>query len=199
MMEIGRGGACVSARVAPQGRIHRSFPAHNACIFGVETPLDVRAGTQAPPLRFRLGRLRVEWLISFGWITRGWLVLFGGLRVDGWCCLVDCVWMSALTHFVWEVIFANVATRVCEWMCGEIKPVGLVLLPAQGCRRKEATLGKGGGREPMPSALYFLKSICVWGNHPFVAGGNVSFLMVLDGQNQLKGHTVHCGRWLLHI
>ena len=51
----------------------------------------------------------------------------------------------------------------------------------------------------MPSALYFLKSICVRGNHPFVVGGNVSFLMVLDGQNQLKGHTVHCGRWLLHI
>ena len=24
--EIGRGGACVPARVAPQGRIHRSFP-----------------------------------------------------------------------------------------------------------------------------------------------------------------------------
>ena len=48
---------------------------------------------------------------------------------------VDCVWMSALTHFVWEVIFANVATRVCEWMCGGIKPVGLVLLSAQGCRR----------------------------------------------------------------
>ena len=51
----------------------------------------------------------------------------------------------------------------------------------------------------MPSALYFLKSICVRGNHPFVAGGNVSFLMVLDGQNQLKGHAVHCGRWLLHM
>ena len=28
--EIGRGGACVPARVAPQGRIHRSFPAHHA-------------------------------------------------------------------------------------------------------------------------------------------------------------------------
>ena len=32
MMEFGRGGACVPARVAPQGRIHRSFPAHHACI-----------------------------------------------------------------------------------------------------------------------------------------------------------------------
>ena len=32
MMEFGRGGAYVPARVAPQGRIHRSSPAHNACI-----------------------------------------------------------------------------------------------------------------------------------------------------------------------
>ena len=30
MMEIGRGGAYVPARVAPQGRIYRSIPAHNA-------------------------------------------------------------------------------------------------------------------------------------------------------------------------
>ena len=30
--EFGRGGAYVPARVAPQGRIHRSSPAHNACI-----------------------------------------------------------------------------------------------------------------------------------------------------------------------
>ena len=44
MMEFGRGGACVPARVALQGRIHRSFPAHNACIFGMETPLRGRSG-----------------------------------------------------------------------------------------------------------------------------------------------------------
>ena len=37
---------------------------------------DVRAGTQAPPLRFRLGRLGVEWLVSFGWIARRLLVSF---------------------------------------------------------------------------------------------------------------------------
>ena len=30
MMEMGRGGAYVPARVALQGRIHRSSPAHNA-------------------------------------------------------------------------------------------------------------------------------------------------------------------------
>ena len=44
MMEMGRGGACVPARVALQGRIHRSFPAHNACVFGMETPLRGRSG-----------------------------------------------------------------------------------------------------------------------------------------------------------
>ena len=42
--ELGRGGACVPARVALQERIHRSFPAHNTCIFGMETPLRGRSG-----------------------------------------------------------------------------------------------------------------------------------------------------------
>ena len=44
MMEIGRGGACVPARVALQGCIHRLSPAHHACIFGMETPLRGRSG-----------------------------------------------------------------------------------------------------------------------------------------------------------
>ena len=54
MMEIGRGGAYVPARAAPQGRIHRSFPAHNACIFGMETPLRGRSGghTGVAPTHF---------------------------------------------------------------------------------------------------------------------------------------------------
>ena len=59
--EIGRGGAYVPARVAPQGRIHRSFPAHNACVFSMETPLRGRSGghTGAAPT------------VSFGQIARG--------------------------------------------------------------------------------------------------------------------------------
>ena len=58
--EIGRGGACVPARVALQGRIHRSSP-RTMCVFLVwkRRCTDVRAGTQAPPLRFRLGGLHV--------------------------------------------------------------------------------------------------------------------------------------------
>ena len=47
LMEIGRGGACVPARVALQGRIHHLFPAHNACVFIMETPLRGRSGGHA--------------------------------------------------------------------------------------------------------------------------------------------------------
>ena len=47
MMEMGRGGAYVPARVALQGRIHRSSPAYNAYIFGMETPLRGRSGGHA--------------------------------------------------------------------------------------------------------------------------------------------------------
>ena len=54
MMEFGRGDAYVLARVALQGRIHRSSPAHNACIFGMETPLRGRSGghTGTAPTHF---------------------------------------------------------------------------------------------------------------------------------------------------
>ena len=58
----GRGGACVSARVALQGRIHHLFPSRMMRVFLVwkRRCADVRAGTQAPPLRFRLGELRAN-------------------------------------------------------------------------------------------------------------------------------------------
>ena len=66
MMEIGRDGACVPARVAPQGRIHRLSP-RTTHVFLVwkRRYAAVRAGTQAPPLRFRLGGLRV-WFCLLG-------------------------------------------------------------------------------------------------------------------------------------
>ena len=47
MMEMGRGGAYVPARVALQGRIYRSSPAHNVCVFGMETSLRGRSGGHA--------------------------------------------------------------------------------------------------------------------------------------------------------
>ena len=47
LVEMGRGGACVPARVAPQGRIHRSILVHNACVFVMETPLRGRSGGHA--------------------------------------------------------------------------------------------------------------------------------------------------------
>ena len=76
------------------------FPAHNACVLVWKRRCaNVRAGTQAPPLRFRLGRLRMEWLMSFGQIARGRLISFGWITREcriafGWivhhvraCCL----------------------------------------------------------------------------------------------------------------
>ena len=59
--ERGRGGACVPARVALQGRIHHPFPVHNTCVFGMETPLRGRSGGHtgtAPTVR--LGGLCVD-------------------------------------------------------------------------------------------------------------------------------------------
>ena len=61
MMEFGRGGAYVPARVAPQGRIRRSSPAHHAYIFGMETPLRGRSG----------GHAGTAPTVSFGWIACG--------------------------------------------------------------------------------------------------------------------------------
>ena len=58
---MGRGGAYVPARVALQGRIHHLFPAHNACIFGMETPLRERSG----------GHAGTAPTVSFGWIACG--------------------------------------------------------------------------------------------------------------------------------
>ena len=59
----GRGGACVPARVALQGRIRCSSPAHNAHVLGMETPLRGRSG----------GHVGAAPTVSFGWsgLVRG--------------------------------------------------------------------------------------------------------------------------------
>ena len=66
--ERGRGGACVPTRVALQGRIHRSFLVHDACILGMETPLRGRSG----------GHIGTAPTVSFGQIAFGWFCLLVG-------------------------------------------------------------------------------------------------------------------------
>ena len=73
MMEMGRGGAYVPARVAPQGRFHRPSSAHDACIFVMETPLCGRSG----------GHAGTAPTVSFGQIARGRLISFGLITRDG--------------------------------------------------------------------------------------------------------------------
>ena len=87
---MGRGGACVPARVVPQGRIHRSTPTHNAYVFGMETSLNsprtmrVLVGMETP-LRGRSGgHVGTAPTVSFRQITRGRLISFGGLCVNGY-------------------------------------------------------------------------------------------------------------------
>ena len=84
--KFGRGGACVPARVALQGRIHRSSPRIIRVFLAWRRRYaDVRAGTQAPPLRILLER-----------IARGCSPLrfrLGGLRVGGFVC-----WLVKTVH-----------------------------------------------------------------------------------------------------
>ncbi|EGV34366.1 hypothetical protein HMPREF9431_00326 [Segatella oulorum F0390] len=65
MMEMGRGGAYVPARFAPQGRIHRSSPAHNACI-----------GWYGNAAARTFGRAHRHRPYGIVWADCAWVVLF---------------------------------------------------------------------------------------------------------------------------
>ena len=81
---MGRGGACVPARVALQGRIHRSSPRiMRVFLVWKRHCADVRAGTQAPPLQFRLVDCVGGWRRLGELRVGGWFRL-GGLCVNGY-------------------------------------------------------------------------------------------------------------------
>ena len=94
MMEIGRDGVCVPARVTPT-RAHPSLnsPHTMHVIFGMETPLRGRSG----------GHIGTAPTVSFGWITHGMvdailgiahrrLISFGQITRG----TVDVVWMDCV-------------------------------------------------------------------------------------------------------
>ena len=118
MMEIGRGGACVPARVAQQGRIHRSIPRAQCVCFWY--------GNAAART---FGRARRRRPYGFVWADCTWVVLFVG-----------------------KTVHMNQHHRCCTFDSLGLPTIGGY--PEESC-----------GGEPMPSALYFLKSIFVWGNH----------------------------------
>ena len=95
------------------------FPTHNACIFGMETPLRGRSG----------GHIGTAPTVPFGWIARRLFCLFVG-----------------------KTVHMNQHHRCCTFVSPGLPTIG-----------DYPGYGRGGG--PMPSALYFLKSICVWKNH----------------------------------
>ena len=81
-MEFGRGGACVPARVALQGRIHR-YPRRAQCVYfwyGNAAARTFGRARRHRPYAFCLRELRMDirpydfvW-----WIVRGRLMSFGG-------------------------------------------------------------------------------------------------------------------------
>ena len=95
------------------------IPAHNACIFVMETPLRGRSG----------GHIGTAPTVSFG---------------------ADCTWVVL---FVGKTVHMNQHHRCCTF----VSP-GLI-------EHSEIYPGESRGGEPMPSALYFLKSIFMCGNH----------------------------------
>ena len=113
----------------------------------METPLRGRSGGHtgaAPTVSF--GQIACGRLVSFGQIARGRLVTFGQIA-RGWFCLLG-------------------------KRCTRTNTIGVVLFSAQGCRRKEATLGKvvGGGTYTIGIVLFKINLRA--GNHPFAACGN---------------------------
>ena len=139
--EFGRGGACVPARVAPQGRIHRSFLAHNVCI------------------------LRVGRLVSFGWIVRKWLFCLCGIVWKnmmeigrGGACVPARVALQGRIHhlpphaqcvYFW---YGNAAVRTFG-RAHRHRPYGFVW--ADYAWVVLFVCWENGAHEPTPSVLYF--------------------------------------------
>ena len=99
MMEICRGGTCVPARVALQGRIRRSFPVRDACIFGMETLLRRHSG----------GHTGTAPTVSFGEDCVWRLIPFGDCAWDGWCRLGKCG-VGVISSV------ARRALHICKWL-----------------------------------------------------------------------------------
>ena len=88
-MEMGRGGACVPAHVALQGRIRRSIPRAQYVYFwyGNAAVRTFGRAHRHRPYGFVwadyawtvdvVGQIMRGWLVSFEQIARGWLVAFG--------------------------------------------------------------------------------------------------------------------------
>ena len=90
MMEFGRGGACVPARVAQQGRIRHLYPRALCVYFGYGNAAARTFGRahRHRPYAFCLRELRVDvcpygfvwvdcvWTVGFVWLDYAWIYAF---------------------------------------------------------------------------------------------------------------------------
>ena len=101
MMEMGRGGACVPACVAPQGRIHRSSPRAQYVCFWYGNAASRTFGRVHRHRPYGFVWMDCAWVVDgVGWIMRGRLVSFGQITC-GW--LMPCGWITRgrLISFGW--------------------------------------------------------------------------------------------------
>ena len=112
MMEIGRGGAYVPARVAPQGRIHRSIPHAQYVYFWYGNAATRTFGRtrRRRPYAFCLRELRVD-ICPYGivWVDYMWVV---DVVWADYAWAVDAVWLGCTR------MFAPYAFRLmdCVWI-----------------------------------------------------------------------------------
>ena len=96
-MEMGRGGACVPARVAPQGRIHRSIPRAPCVCFWHGNAAARTFGRARRRRPYGLVWVDCVWAVDVVWVNyaRGRLVAFG------W---IVCKWLFCLCGIAWKNI-----------------------------------------------------------------------------------------------
>ena len=107
------GAAPVCPPVSPRkGASIVKFPAHNACIFGMETPLRGRSG----------GHIGTAPTVSFGWIARGRLMPLG------W---IACKWLFCLCGIAWKILRGLVWAGLCARPCRPTRAHPSFILHAQ--------------------------------------------------------------------
>ena len=102
------------------------FPMHNACIFGMETPLRGRSG----------GHTGTAPTVSFGQIVRGRLMPFWGLRIGR---LISFGWIACVVLFVGKTVHMNQHHRCCTFVSPGLPTIG----GYPGERRRERTYAIG--------------------------------------------------------
>ena len=113
MMEMGRGGAYVPARVALQGRIHRSSPAHDAYVFGYGNAAARTFGRAHRHRPYGFVWADCVWTVDFVWVDYAWMIGVVWWIARGRFCL-----------FVGKTVHKNQHHRCCTFVSPGLPTIG---------------------------------------------------------------------------